>query len=192
MTTSDRMERKKAERHKLILRAAREIAAAEGWGAVTVRRLSEKVDYSQPVLYSHFGSRDGILAAVALEGFREIAKLLERARNSSKELPKVLRALARCYLDFARQNAAVYEVMFSLRIMVPFAASDTPVELRSAFRQLCTPFESHHRRPEIAAELFWAALHGLAELARAQRIPELGQCERIEKLVWLYGQREDA
>jgi AcrR family transcriptional regulator len=185
------MERKKAERHKLILRAAREIAAEEGWDAVTVRRLSEKVEYSQPVLYSHFGSRDGILAAVALEGFGEIAKLLERARNSSKELPKVLRALARCYLDFARQNAALYEVMFSLRIMVPFAASDTPVELRSAFSQLSIPFESNHRRPEIAAELFWASLHGLAELAAAQRIPELGQRERIDKLVWLYGQRDD-
>jgi len=36
---------------------------------------------SFPVLYAHFGSRDGILAAVAIEGFQELGLALEKARK---------------------------------------------------------------------------------------------------------------
>jgi AcrR family transcriptional regulator len=51
---------------------------------MTVRRLSDKISYSQPVLYAHFGSRDGILAAVAIEGFKELGLALENARKQAK------------------------------------------------------------------------------------------------------------
>jgi hypothetical protein len=37
--------------------------------------------YSQPVLYAHFGSREGILVAVAIEGFQEIGWLWRRHGN---------------------------------------------------------------------------------------------------------------
>lgn len=37
---------------------------------VTTRRLAEFVEYSQPVLYSHFDGRDAIVRAVAIEGCR--------------------------------------------------------------------------------------------------------------------------
>jgi Helix-turn-helix domain len=37
------------------------------------RRLADAIEYSQPVRYSHFPGKDGILAAVALEGFTELA-----------------------------------------------------------------------------------------------------------------------
>ena len=54
MSIAERRERQRAERYELILAAARELAEAEGWDAVTTRRLAGLIDYSQPVLYSHF------------------------------------------------------------------------------------------------------------------------------------------
>jgi hypothetical protein len=60
--TRNRRERERAERHSLILAVARELAEAEGWEAVTTRRLAERVEYSQPVLYSHFKGKDAIVA----------------------------------------------------------------------------------------------------------------------------------
>ena len=46
--------------------------------------LSDKISYSQPVVYAHFGSREGILAAVAIEGFQELGLALEEARKRAK------------------------------------------------------------------------------------------------------------
>ncbi len=69
MGVAERRSRERAERERRIIAAARLIAAGEGWSTVTIRRLAEEVEYSQPVLYSHFENRDAIVAAVATEGF---------------------------------------------------------------------------------------------------------------------------
>jgi AcrR family transcriptional regulator len=66
-----------------IVATARAIAAREGWSAVTVRRLADEIEYNQPVLYSHFKSRDAIVGAVAVEGFRESAAALRAAARGS-------------------------------------------------------------------------------------------------------------
>jgi len=78
-----RRERQRAERHRLILDTAREIAEAEGWDAVTTRRLADAIEYSQPVLYSHFAGKEEIVAAVALDGFGELAGSLRVELSSS-------------------------------------------------------------------------------------------------------------
>src|SRR5260221_9402898 len=76
MSIAERRERQRAERYELILAAARELAEAEGWDAVTTRRLAGIIDYSQPVLYSHFKGKADIMAAVATRGFEELATRL--------------------------------------------------------------------------------------------------------------------
>ena len=57
-----------------------------------------------------------------------------------------------------------YEVMFSLSLSVPFDDAATPPELRFAFSQLLELFQGHSSKPEVLSELFWASLHGMAEL----------------------------
>src|SRR6202020_1819016 len=81
---AERKLRDRQGRGAQILRAARKIAELEGWPNVTVRRLSDEISYSQPVLYAHFGSREGILTAVAVEGFGELGLALEKARKRGK------------------------------------------------------------------------------------------------------------
>src|ERR1700730_4961805 len=78
---AERKLRDKQARRAQIISAARRIAELEGWSNVTVRRLSDEISYSQPVLYTHFESREGILAAVAIEGFHELGLALEKARK---------------------------------------------------------------------------------------------------------------
>src|SRR6266851_2352473 len=73
MPIRERRERDRARRQQLIVTAARELAETEGWDAVTTRRLAERVEYSQPVLYSHFTGKADIVRAVALEGFGDLA-----------------------------------------------------------------------------------------------------------------------
>src|SRR5215470_2464819 len=106
-------------------RAANRIAELEGWSNVTVRRLSDEISYSQPVLYAHFGSREGILAAVAIEGFQEMGVALEKARKRVKR-GNTVEAVAAAYLEFAASSPALYEVMFSLSLTVRFDHAETP------------------------------------------------------------------
>ncbi|HTR70778.1 MAG TPA: helix-turn-helix domain-containing protein, partial [Mycobacteriales bacterium] len=65
MTRQERKERERAQRRQVIVDAARELAEAEGWESVTTRRLADRIEYSQPVLYSHFEGKDAIVSAVA-------------------------------------------------------------------------------------------------------------------------------
>jgi AcrR family transcriptional regulator len=80
---AERKGRERADREHRIVAAARVIAEREGWDAVTIRRLADEIEYSQPVLYSHFENRDAIVAAVAVEGFQEFTVVLREAASRS-------------------------------------------------------------------------------------------------------------
>jgi AcrR family transcriptional regulator len=179
---AERKLRDKQARRAQILSAARRIAEIEGWSHVTVRRLSDEISYSQPVLYAHFPSRDGILAAVAIEGFQEIGLALKKARKRVRDGSPV-ESVAAAYLAFAASSPALYEVMFSLNLSVPFGDAATPPELRFAFSQLLQLFEGQGAGSEVLSELFWASLHGIAELTRTRRFPRSRQKERVRALV---------
>jgi AcrR family transcriptional regulator len=180
--TAERKLRDKQARRAQIILAARRIAELEGWSNVTVRRLSDEISYSQPVLYAHFGSREGILAAVAIEGFQEIGLALQKARQQAKS-GNAVESVAAAYLKFAATSPALYEVMFSLSLSLPFDDPATPPELRFAFSQLLELFQGQGSKSEVLAELFWASLHGIAELARTRRFPHIRQQERVRALV---------
>ena len=179
---TERKQRDKQARRAQIIRAARRIAEREGWSSVTVRRLSDEISYSQPVLYAHFSSREGILAAAAIEGFQELGLTMEEARKRGKRAT-TLEAVAAAYLAFAASSPALYEVMFSLGLSVPFDDAATPAELRFAFAQLQELFAGQGSQPEVMSELFWASLHGIAELTRAGRFPPGRQRARVRALV---------
>jgi AcrR family transcriptional regulator len=182
---AERKLRDKQVRRAQIIRAARQIAELEGWSNVTVRRLSDEISYSQPVLYAHFGSRDGILAAVAVEGFQELGVVMEKARRRVKR-GNAVEAVAAAYLEFAASSPSLYEVMFSLSLSVPFGAAATPSELRFAFSQILELFSGQSSKAEVLSELFWASLHGIAELSRTKRFPPIRQRERLRTLVALF------
>jgi AcrR family transcriptional regulator len=187
---AERKLRDKQARRAQIISAARRIAELEGWSNVTVRRLSDEISYSQPVLYAHFGSREGILAAVAIEGFQEIGLALEKARKRARSGNPV-ESVAAAYLEFAASSPALYEVMFSLNLSVSFDDPATPPELRFAFSQLLELFQGQRSKPEVISELFWASLHGIAELTRTKRFPRSRQKERVRALVEIFTFRKD-
>ncbi|MGB9227271.1 TetR/AcrR family transcriptional regulator, partial [Mycobacterium sp.] len=136
MAIEDRRERERAARRQLIMNTARAVAEAEGWDAVTTRRLSTEIEYSQPVLYKHFTGLDDIAEAVAVEGFGELADALRTARVSAATAEQALTLIAHTYLDFARDNPALYDAMFTRTTRLRFAVSDTQPPLLAGFAEL--------------------------------------------------------
>lgn len=185
MTATERRAREREQRQQLIVAKARALAETEGWEAVTTRRLSSLIEYSQPVLYSHFRNRDAIIAAVAIEGFTELADAVECARAAAGDDRAGLAAAIDSYLDFAEANPAVYEAMFSRATPLPFAQEDTPEALRAGFRAIVAAISPYagDDHPEVLAEVTWAAVHGLATLTRDRRMWASERDARVRVLV---------
>ena len=172
MTRQERRDRELVQRRQVIVNAARELAEAEGWESVTTRRLADRIEYSQPVLYSHFEGKDAIVTAVAVEGFGELAGLLADARRMAASPDAQPRAVASAYLEFARANPALYEAMFSLGVDLRFAQAGRPASLSASFievRDALAPLAGD-RDIETFTEVVWSCLHGLATLSRAGRL----------------------
>jgi AcrR family transcriptional regulator len=185
VTRLERKERERTQRRQVIVNAARELAEAEGWESVTTRRLAECIEYSQPVLYSHFEGKDAIVSAVALEGFGELASILHKAREEAGSPGAEPRAVATAYMEFARANPALYEAMFTLRVDLTFAQSDTPALLHAGFvelREALTPLAGD-RDVETFTEVVWSALHGLVTLSQAGRLRPTFSDARLTTLV---------
>jgi len=185
MSIQARRERERAERERLIVSAARELAEAEGWDAVTTRRLAEKVEYSQPVLYSHFKGKDEIVAAVAVEGFAELAAELRAARAAASDDDAALAAVGRAYTAFADRRPALYDAMFRQAVALPFATPEAPAALHAGFDELATAIRPHAGDDDAGplTETFWAALHGLTTLTRSGRLPAAQSDTRLALVV---------
>ena len=179
MGTAERRGRERAGREHRIVAVARRIAESEGWDAVTIRRLADEIEYSQPVLYSHFENRDAIVAAVAVEGFREITDALRKAAARLPGRQSALENVAAAYLDFAQKHPALYEAMFVLPTNLRFAHAGTKPELRAAFGALAAVVTPFCADSELVTETFWSTLHGLAALERSGRIRSRARAERV-------------
>jgi len=154
-------------RRDRVLGHARRIAEAEGWEAVTIRRLAGELGVTQPVLYTAFGKRQDIVDAVALRGFTELAGALDTGE------PAV------AYLDFARAHPATYEAMFLMPTGLRFAASDVPAPMRVAFTALGRALGIDD---DVRTEIAWSLLHGVASLDRAGRLSAGAHGRRLEEL----------
>jgi AcrR family transcriptional regulator len=175
-----------AERRQQILDAARAMAEADGWTAVTSRRLASAIGYTQPVLYGHFpGGKTEIMRTVALAGFAELAAAMQAAMGGQagagrKTGKQAVAAVADAYLDFAEAHPSLYEAMFQLPIDARFAQDDSETELRSGFNALSAALGTDD--DGTATELLWSALHGMSLLERAGRMRQEHRPNRIAEL----------
>ncbi|HTI76455.1 MAG TPA: TetR/AcrR family transcriptional regulator [Mycobacterium sp.] len=185
MAIEDRRERERQARRQLIITTARRLAEAEGWDAVTTRRLSTEIEYSQPVLYKHFQGMEQIADAIAIEGFGELAEAMRAARSSADAADGALARIARAYLDFAHDNPAVYDAMFTRATSLRFAAEGTPAQLTAAFAELhqAVALVAGEHDADTLTEVFWAALHGLVILSRTGRLRAGYDSDRLDALV---------
>jgi AcrR family transcriptional regulator len=192
MVIESRRERERSARRELIIATARRIAEAEGWDAVTTRRLSTEIEYSQPVLYKHFAGMEQIADAIALEGFGELARAIRTARDGAgAEAAAALNRIAQAYLDFARDNPAVYDAMFTRSTGLRFAAEDTPPQLTESFAELrhAVVLVAGESDADSLTEVLFAALHGLVTLNRGGRLRPGFDSERLELLVTQFTDR---
>ncbi len=185
--TQRRRERERQELRAGILTAAREIAARDGWQSVTVRKVAEAVEYSPPMIYEYFSSKEAILSELLRLGFAEITEAMVAARTPASTPDRALMEMAQAYWQYAFANPELYQVMHGLG-GVPFGTVATPEEARATFTVLRDAFADFLVGSDVAAsdlndvvDLFWGNLHGLVALTMTGRIA--GGQERAATLI---------
>jgi len=156
--------------------AAMEMFAREGYEAVTLRALAEKLGCSHALPYRYFADKDEIFAAVRGLGFERFADKLVRAVKGVEDPEQRLRVLARAYFRFALREPHAYRIMFELRQREDGAhAHYRAKELRS-WQVLLESVELAVQAgvltgdPETVAHVLWAGLHGLVSLHLSDKL----------------------
>ena len=162
-----------------ILSAAREIAAEEGWQAVTTRKVAERIEYSQPTIYEYFENKEAMLLALLRSGYQQMVTVMQEAFASTADPEARLLAMTEAYWDFAFRSPELFQVMHGLAGISfgRYGHPDTPVEVKQSFGLAREAMEQWAQargveRADITdlVEARRSLLHGFITLALARRI----------------------
>ena len=92
MGIAERKIRQKEEVRISILDAAWAIVAEDGWQALSIRKIAEAIEYSVPVIYDHFASKEAILLEFTKQGFRMLNEEMIKAKKRSTDPEKQIRS----------------------------------------------------------------------------------------------------
>src|SRR6476469_6046893 len=114
MGIKERSDRERHELRQAILTASRDIAAREGWQAVSIRKVAEQIEYSPPTIYEHFTSKEALLVELMREGFQLLMERVQAGNHTAASPAARIRAIALAYWDFAWDYPELYQVMHGL------------------------------------------------------------------------------
>ncbi|RPE38449.1 TetR family transcriptional regulator [Streptomyces sp. Ag109_O5-1] len=142
------------------------LVAAEGAQALTLREIARRAGVSHGAPRRYFPTHLELLSAIARRGFTELAVRSEAALGDGEAAPGAkVAALARVYLEFARDNTGMYELMFRHDLLESgrLLLRETSLPLFGLLADLVG-----RARPGVDARLvagaLWANLHGIAQL----------------------------
>lgn len=159
-----------------ILDAARELFAAYGFEAVTMRSIAARIGYTPTTIYLHFPDKNSLVRELCTQDFRTLAATLSALGAMADPIER-LRRLGYAYLDFALTHPNHYRLMFMETFPEAPAgvAKGNPDEDAYALLRACVAdaVAGGRVRPEyadvdLAAQLLWSMMHGLASLQIAK------------------------
>jgi len=171
---------------EVLLQAAIKLIAEAGPAGFTLREVARRAGVSHNAPYRHFPDREGLLAAVAAQGFGELNQaMLDAAERESNALRQLKRA-GLAYVEFALRRPEHFTVMFDS----PIARRKTPNSSEAAeqaFGTLVRLIKSAQDEKLLPAGdlsqftlLAWSMVHGVAKLATANRLPYKSKADILE------------
>ncbi|THJ75771.1 TetR/AcrR family transcriptional regulator [Candidatus Frankia alpina] len=118
-----------------LIAAGLDLVAAEGVGALSLRRLAREVGVSSGAPYHHFADRAALFAAIVVDGHDLLFSRLDAVRAGSSDAVAALRELLVAYASFAADHSAHMRVMLRPELAEPAvhpevtAAGARPIEL---------------------------------------------------------------
>jgi AcrR family transcriptional regulator len=170
MGIAERKYRQKEEVRSLILDTAWHQIREEGVQALSIRKVADAIEYSVPVIYTHFESKDALIKEFIQKGYRILTGQLEEARAPHADAARQLEAMAQAYWDFAYHNKEYYQLMFGLGIPGCMMAREVPeistfgTLLQSVIKEAITRGKHPEADVFLKFQSFWSILHGIVTI----------------------------
>ncbi|GAP36738.1 TetR/AcrR family transcriptional regulator [Piscinibacter sakaiensis] len=154
-----------------LIRCGKELLASEGIQNLTLRAVTRAAGVSHGAPRNEFADMNGLLAAMAVEGFEELIALREQALARQSDPARRLQAVLGCYVDFAAAHPGLFWLMYGPHIREREQYPDLLAAARRSYGLLeATVFGfleaaglAHARTSELV-QCAWSAVHGMAML----------------------------
>ncbi|MFC9931275.1 TetR/AcrR family transcriptional regulator [Streptomyces sp. NPDC127190] len=161
-----------------LLTRAEQTLREKGSGALSLRELAREIGVSPAAPSRHFKSKQALLDALAMTGFERLAETLAASQEGAGEtFAARMDAAARGYVGFAVANAALLDLMFSVKHS-PEASEALGAAAQLWSEHLLELIGDGQRRGEVregqlerVALPVFAALHGYAGLTVSGMLP---------------------
>jgi AcrR family transcriptional regulator len=163
---------------RALIDAARRILEAEGQAALSLRAVAREAGVSPAAPYHHFKDKCELIDAVAQQGWQALGEAIGEARRTAASPRVALAEIGIAYVRFARQNPALYRVMYD-GIRDQEAMPENAKHADSGYSQVeeaiieagGDPGDS--RALEVATVAAWCAAHGVAEMVGLKQFEPL-------------------
>ena len=171
MGVKERREREKLATRQLILDAARDLFVEDGYDAVTMRKIAEKVEYSPTAIYLHFADKEALMVELSICDFDAFTKAFGQVPDDLDPVLR-LRGLGHALIRFALEHPNQYRLLFMTPRPEPTEEvlarkpAETAYELLLGTVRAAMEAGVVHpaRDPHESAQLLWGSLHGLVAL----------------------------
>lgn len=168
-----------------LLAAAEAELAERGMEAFSLRSVAKRAGVSHAAPAHHFGDAQGLLTALAAEGFRQfLVAQAAREAVADKDPASQLVAAGLGYVDFAMARPTIFRLMWQSN-RPDFAQPELAQASRAAFQHLVDQSMAAGGRSASDEAAVWAMAHGLADLLAAGRLKGIGSLppEARDKMV---------
>lgn len=164
-----------------LVAAAEQIVAKKGADALSIRAVADEAGTTTRAIYSLFGSKDGLVAALARSAFDDVSRRLDALPESDDPVADVMEAGVSAFRPFVIEHPWLYRIAFQRVIPDLQDEPRLSASRNAAFARLVARFERcveagllRGRNPTEAAIEFNALCEGLANAElRGQILPIL-------------------
>lgn len=98
------------DRHEQLIGVGRSVFAERGFAAATIEEIAERAQVSKPVVYEHFGGKDGLYAEII---GREVGNLIERITGAlDSESPRhAVEQAAEAFLGYIEDHREGFTIL---------------------------------------------------------------------------------
>lgn len=169
MAISEKRLRQKEQLKDSILEAAKSIILKEGWQSVSIRKIADAINYSLPVVYNHFESKDAILEEFVKQGFDLLSETVLAAKDKLLQPEEQLNEMAIAYFKFAFEQREYYQMMFGLGM--PSCERVNQITEIGNFSKILIDtiknlgkFSDTNEQTLLKFHTLWSILHGLSSI----------------------------
>jgi AcrR family transcriptional regulator len=103
----------RAEREQQILDAAVAVFSERGFQNASMDVVAERVGVTKPVLYTHFGSKDGLLLACITRARAELLEVTSAAAAAAHTPEDMLRQGTTAFFDYLERHEPAWTLLYS-------------------------------------------------------------------------------